>query len=419
MFHNGTVNRMLVIADDLTGALDTGMQFAKTGARTLFLWRDHFDRAACEKADVIIVDTETRHLGAQEAYRIVYELAEAARDCGIDIIYKKTDSGLRGNFSHEIPAVMDACGCEECIFVPAFPEMNRTVRDGISYIDDVPVSRSIFGQDPQNPVLHDRVVDLFGEYAGIAEEFKNPSEYEAAPRAQRRIAVFDSASAEDVRAIWQAVRDREGTRCYAGCASFAGVIAGEFGKGRAAEPLPRSRFIVACGSINDISKRQIACAEKAGLPLISLTSRELSDPDFLSSERAKDIACAVADAAGRFGVCMLDTGERMPEKSSGESTAGPGAAATAGRLAQMICREDPAAVYMIIGGDTLYSFSQAVHCKALELTGEPEQGTVLTKMYSDFGELNVLTKSGGFGKEDLIVSLYNRIHLGGTGSDAV
>ncbi len=419
MFRIGTVNRMLVIADDLTGALDTGMQFAKTGARTLFLWRDHFDREACENADVIIVDTETRHLKAEEAYRIVYELTDRARGCGIDLIYKKTDSGLRGNFSHEIPAVMDAAGCDECIFVPAFPEMNRTVRDGISYIDSVPVSRSIFGQDPQNPVLHDRVADLFGEYSSITREFADSSEYKAAPAGERRIAIFDTVRTGDVGEIWKAVRDKEGVRCFAGCASFAGVIAKEFGKDRAAMPLPCSRFIVACGSINDISKRQVACAAKAGFPLISLTYNELSDPDFLSSRKAQDIAEKAADAAGRYGVCMLDTGERMQKKDCGADTAGEGAAGTLGRLAQMICRKDPGAVYMIIGGDTLYSFSQAVHCTALELTGEPEQGTILTKMHSDCGELNVLAKSGGFGREDLIVSLFNRIHVGGAGSEAV
>lgn len=64
---------LLIIADDFTGALDTGVQFAARGIRTRVTVAPDVDFAACEM-DVLVVNTETRHLPAAKAYDIVAEL---------------------------------------------------------------------------------------------------------------------------------------------------------------------------------------------------------------------------------------------------------------------------------------------------------------------------------------------------------
>ena len=87
---------LLIIADDFTGALDTGVQFAAYGAATRVMVKDQVDFASCD-AQVLVVDTETRHLPPEKAYQIVEELTRAACRAGIRYIYKKTDSALRGN----------------------------------------------------------------------------------------------------------------------------------------------------------------------------------------------------------------------------------------------------------------------------------------------------------------------------------
>ena len=53
----------------------------------------HF--ASCD-AQVLVVDTETRHLPPEKAYQIVEELTRAACRAGIRYIYKKTDPRRRG-----------------------------------------------------------------------------------------------------------------------------------------------------------------------------------------------------------------------------------------------------------------------------------------------------------------------------------
>ena len=57
--------RLLMIADDFTGALDTGVQLAAHGIPTQVVV-GQADLSACSST-VLVVDTETRHLSAAKA----------------------------------------------------------------------------------------------------------------------------------------------------------------------------------------------------------------------------------------------------------------------------------------------------------------------------------------------------------------
>lgn len=143
--------KLLIIADDFTGALDTGVQFAGRGAETVVVTNLNFDFKSLDpKVEVLVMVTETRHLRAKEAYDIVYKIVKRALDAGISTIYKKTDSALRGNIGSELKALMDATKIRALPFVPAFPVLQRVTRKGIHYIDGIPVAESVFGKDPSN-----------------------------------------------------------------------------------------------------------------------------------------------------------------------------------------------------------------------------------------------------------------------------
>ena len=95
------MRRMVLIADDLTGALDTGVQFAGSEANVFVTTADGINGE--ESADILVIDTESRHLPAEEAYRTVYETVDCVRH-RFPWIYKKTDSLLRGNLGAELAA---------------------------------------------------------------------------------------------------------------------------------------------------------------------------------------------------------------------------------------------------------------------------------------------------------------------------
>ena len=89
--------KLLVIADDFTGALDTGVQFAASGAETRVVTNIEYDFSRTgREVQVLVLVAETRHVKWEEAYRMVYGIAKRACESGIPYLYKKTDSALRG-----------------------------------------------------------------------------------------------------------------------------------------------------------------------------------------------------------------------------------------------------------------------------------------------------------------------------------
>ena len=101
--------KLLVIADDFTGALDTGVQFSNYGINTLVTTNKSVDyKSLKEKIDVLVIDTESRYLSSKDSYQIVNDIALRASRYNISYIYKKVDSALRGNISSEIKALLDA-----------------------------------------------------------------------------------------------------------------------------------------------------------------------------------------------------------------------------------------------------------------------------------------------------------------------
>ena len=59
-----------------------------------------------------------------------------------ELIYKKTDSTLRGNIAAELRALADLFPTWRIGYAPAYPALGRTVKNGVLYVDDVPVSET-------------------------------------------------------------------------------------------------------------------------------------------------------------------------------------------------------------------------------------------------------------------------------------
>lgn len=84
--------KYLIIADDLTGANDTGVQLKKHNIDVdvlLFPTEETVDSS-------VVIDSESRILNADEAYTKVKSLTKKILNCNVfDIVYKKIDSTLR------------------------------------------------------------------------------------------------------------------------------------------------------------------------------------------------------------------------------------------------------------------------------------------------------------------------------------
>ena len=141
----------IIFADDLTGANDTGVQFARVGLRTRVCF-GAIQEEALVTSEIVVIDTDSRNCAPAAAYARVHTVAQSLARRGLPVIYKKLDSTLRGALGAELDAVMDAYATQLVVLSPAFPANQRTLLDGVLYWGDTPVAQSHFAHDPQRPV---------------------------------------------------------------------------------------------------------------------------------------------------------------------------------------------------------------------------------------------------------------------------
>jgi uncharacterized protein YgbK (DUF1537 family) len=146
----------LVIADDLTGASDAGLQFAKRGLRTV-VWLDRQPALLAIDADVIVVDTDSRAATPEDASWRLKTLLARVRPLTPSRVFKKIDSTLRGHIGAELRALLDALPDALAIVCPAFPKQGRTCRDGVVFVHGIRVDETSFARDPVSPVSDARV----------------------------------------------------------------------------------------------------------------------------------------------------------------------------------------------------------------------------------------------------------------------
>ena len=155
-----------VIADDLTGANDTAIQFAKYGLKTLVLI--DFESGPQPKGDwdVIVIDTCSRLDTAKTAYEKARMATRFLRESGAQLFYKKIDSTLRGNIGSELDAVMDELNVNLSFMVPAFPATGRTTLGGYQLVNGRLLENTEVAHDPLSPVKESHVPTLIGRQTG-------------------------------------------------------------------------------------------------------------------------------------------------------------------------------------------------------------------------------------------------------------
>ena len=408
--------KLLVIADDFTGALDTGVQFAASGAETRVVTNIEYDFSRTgREVQVLVLVAETRHVKWEEAYRMVYGIAKRACESGIPYLYKKTDSALRGNIGSELKAVLDAAGKHTLHFLPAFPRMNRVTRNGIHYIDGSPVHESVFGKDPFEPVTCSYIPDMMrGEVPVTGVESMDGWER------QNGVMVYDASTDEELMSIGSFLKEKGELGLTAGCAGFAAVLPQLLGlSGKRCERIPLDKkFLVACGSVNPITVRQLDYAERAGMKRIRLTPEQKLEKDYLESEEGKRALEEWTKTALEEDYCIFDTNDLPGCRAACEYAGSHGLslgelrvriADTLGRVVEHLVRAGVKSTMLLTGGDTLMGFMRHIGCDEIVPVCEMAPGTVLSQVDIDGRTYSIISKSGGFGEEKLIAELAEKI----------
>ena len=153
---------ILIIADDLTGANDTNVQFAKFGARAITCY-DLRSLALYPGFDIASLSTESRSLTPENAYQKAATVIRRLPFQPEYFVYKKIDSALRGSFGIEIDALMDNMPWIKATLVaPAYPDNHRTTINGSQLVKGVPVHQTEIAADPVTPVTDSNLLTVLG-----------------------------------------------------------------------------------------------------------------------------------------------------------------------------------------------------------------------------------------------------------------
>lgn len=419
------MKKVVVIADDFTGALDTGVQFSGRGISTTVTQETTADMKELFKSfQVIVVDTESRHIDPEDAYEAVRQVADRAVMAGADIIYKKTDSALRGNIGAEFKAVCDAVPGELLCFAGAFPGAGRVTLKGHQYSDGVLISESGFGKDPINPVTESyipKIIENQSKDLGCTVITKAELAEGISLKGMEGVVSFDASTDEDLSGIASYVEKEGHTRLLAGCAGFAKHLEKLMGgsEGQKKSFRKTDRVVILCGSVNPITREQVDYAQRQGFLRINILPEQFLDAGYLDTPagmRLMDSICCAVNGKAPVMVCTMDVccddagaeeAARLgidPKDMAGYITA------FLGRIARHILESGTDCTYAVTGGDTLIGFMHEMDGVELSPICEVGKGTVISVMHDRSNrEIQVISKSGGFGEKEIFENIAKQL----------
>jgi hypothetical protein len=150
---------MLIIADDITGAAEiAGIAWRKGLKVRLMVYQPNMPTTPLSSwrgagGEVLILATDTRSGTEEEAVKTIETLFNSPLQGGVGggLIFKKTDSVLRGHVAAELEALMRLTGKSNTLLIPQNPSKRRIVKDGIYYINGTPLDQTSFAYDPEFP----------------------------------------------------------------------------------------------------------------------------------------------------------------------------------------------------------------------------------------------------------------------------
>jgi uncharacterized protein YgbK (DUF1537 family) len=417
----GVVRKLGIVADDLTGAMDSSGFFAEKGFSTIVV----LDLGVTRSEDVVVVSTDSR---AEKPDVARARVRQAAGRLVGRMAYKKIDSTLRGNIGVELAAAMDELGCEKAVVAPAFPVVGRTTVDGVLLVNGTPVAETQFAQDPMWPVKESHIPTLLEGPMGRKVGCVSVAQVAAGPDALRRtmegmpqpVVVCDVTQQSHLDTIALAVglalgsdRGQAGVRwlaCGSGglARSLSLLLAARPDKKREAPSAASTGpALVVVGTRNQVAARQLLKAkESLGLAVLDLNVGRL-DSAGASEEMAR-----VGEEAGRH----LSLGESVgvttafSEFLPGLKTLIPSALAEV--VARVLRSHRPSGM-LLSGGDIAFQVCAKLSVSAVRVYGEVEPGVPAGEVVGGVAQgMRVVTKAGGFGTDAALAKAISYIEKG-------
>ena len=339
------LDRLCIVADDLTGACDTAAAFASRGIHTEV---DPSSRIPALKSTVVATCTATRDVAPAAAAAAIHKLSTDPALAAFPHLFKKIDSVFRGNTFVEIAAAVRAFPDRFAVIAPASPRHGRTCTNAILRVEDLTGRSSV----PLRPLFEQQ--GFIPRY--IAADLGLAAEIRQAQR-QANSAVFcDSNSDYDLAVIIEAAESLHVPILWIGSSGLAHALAATFPQ-QPMKPTPimPGHVLLLTGSDHAVSVSQLDHLRQQNELALTVIRVERS----VTTD--EEIRHATRHASPREVSCLV-----------------------------------------LNGGDTALQVCRALAIEALELGTEFAPGVPQAIARGGrFDGATVILKSGGFGEADL------------------
>lgn len=394
------MHQYLIVADDFTGANDSGLQLRRKGLST-HVTIGKYTRSE-KTIEALVLDTESRNIDEKEASVLVRSSLEGVDAESFPIVMKKIDSTLRGNLCAEVMEVAAFCAAELIIVSPAFPDQERTVEGGRLFVHGKPLLETEHGKDPRKPVEEDNLLTLFSKGQSVYTVVHQEAGAALPALEGKTILVCDARTQDDLFHLVRLARKREEKVLYVGSAGLADALCNV--------QYPSRGVLGMVASLSEVTRNQVKYAKEHGI------FTEVVDVESLLGEVdpypiIKRVKEAISQSKPALVVVssVLDESafSRSLEEGSKRGLSSDAVAATIrdsfSLLGKALVEQCGISGMFLTGGDTAFGLLEVLGIHEVEIIREVQGGIPLLEVPTGgYASMRIVTKAGAFGNDQAI-----------------
>lgn len=348
-----------LLADDLTGALDTSAEFVGVCGPLDVM---SCDVLPSQIPPSVAIDSGTRERNKAESLAIIDRLVPLLKDGSL--AYKKIDSLLRGFWAAELGACLRSGPWRSCILAPAFAYQGRRTFNGQQYARSHDGSWSRVGNTLLAQLKSEGITASMGPMNGDPDA---------------GVSVFDAENEADLDRIVDIGKRAPGPVLWCGSGGLASALARD-------NEAPSSHHMrgPVLGVFGSDHPTTVAQLTACGPAVVTLFDNNASNAEIVRKRLAADAIAMVAFNLSR-GLDRRDAAKRIARE-----------------LERLTADLDPPGTLIVAGGETLKAVCLAVEARALKVTGRVFPGLPRSTIQGGrWHGVDVISKSGAFGPSDL------------------
>ena len=417
-----------IIADDLTGANDTALQFHLHGANTQILLNTDLEPYNVKGTQTWALSTESRNVAPEIAYEKVKEATSMlVTKLKPDHFYKKIDSTVRGNIAVEVLAMLEVLQWDASVIIPAFPSEGRVTVGGYHLLKGVPIERTEMARDPHSPIFESHLPTLLksqlGDYGHLVDSIELKTVMKGAGpiliklneliKSGKKLIIIDAVSTTDIEQVVLAMNKSDYNILPTGTAATAQVLSdlwfSDLTQNHIVKTIPELPKFVVSGSATQITSNQIerlaASDDFENTLFITLDLKSILAWEF------DEIVERIVKNLGQNNIVVVHTANLIKdfdgfseELLKADLTKASLACLITDFLAELTKRviEKKELILITLGGETSYKCCSAMGATQLQLIDEVAPAIALTM---DHDARWIVTKSGNLGGVNTLIDI--------------